>query len=76
MQERKGSNVSTRLLCLGRAELPIDARYSGEGREFGRGDGGFTPNLRCLWENQVELSGGGLKQWLERDEGAELEIKM
>lgn len=52
MQERKGSNASTRVLCLGRAELPIDARYSGEGREFGRGDGGFTPNLRCLWENR------------------------
>lgn len=61
MQEKKGP------LRLGRAELPDDARYSGEGKEFGRGDGEFTPSLRCLWDNQVELSGGQLKHWLERE---------
>lgn len=69
MQERKGSNVSKSLLCLDRAELSTDARYSGEGRGVGRGDDGFTPSSRCLWDNQIELSGGQLKHWLERDVG-------
>lgn len=33
MWERKGPNVSTGLLCLGRAELPRDTRNSREERK-------------------------------------------